>query len=173
MISRLIYYSQLLKGEKAAFCHEVNKASEAIIAEWKGLGVTDASVFVMDPFVCVYAEAENSAAVWDWPAAFRSYLEAWPAEPNRERRESLSAIHANGRCIPRWGTFGSSHLARPKAGREAGGIDHPSKARNDIELYLLSLSNAGGNTGIFQQDLYYRNIWTNSVLLSRASSSYQ
>lgn len=90
MIHRLVFYSLLRPFANEEFSRKVIEETEDIIADWKSYGISEASIFVFDPYVCVYAEASNTKTSWDWPESFKELLEIWPTEPgNIDNKSSI------------------------------------------------------------------------------------
>jgi hypothetical protein len=92
MIHRLLYYSQLRKGLDRAFQQNMKTMANTLQEEWTDLGLMNVSVFLSDPYVCVYAECASVPA-WDWPSSFEHYLEKWPTDPTHDDRTRESMLY--------------------------------------------------------------------------------
>ncbi|WP_340004816.1 hypothetical protein MHH52_24030 [Paenibacillus sp. FSL K6-0276] len=90
-MKRLLYYSQLRRDSESEFRQMVNTDVESLRRDWTAQGLYDVSIFVLQQFVFIYAEADPSSeyAEWRWPRHYSRILETWPSVP-------LSKGHPSG-----------------------------------------------------------------------------
>lgn len=90
-MKRLLYYSQLRRDSESEFRQMVNTDIESLRRDWSAQGLYDVSIFVLQQFVFIYAEAGSSSeyAEWRWPRYYGRILETWPLVP-------LSMGHPSG-----------------------------------------------------------------------------
>lgn len=95
-MKRLLYYSQLRCESGSEFRLAVDADMDTLRGGWTEQGLSEVSIFVLDLFVFVYAEAiSNSEQIqWNWPQHYSLMLEIWPPDPlnNDNQAEAICRL---------------------------------------------------------------------------------